>query len=302
MRQRQEVVARLALKYHAALVRFQRAFDAACARAPAEHWIWDGIHPTYSGHQVMADEWVRTVREFWPKAATPSGDPQTRRLAAYDGLPNLAQFQTDRCDRFLVDLQYINAGHPFKGRRARQPHQGAHIHWDNSQNAWPKGGVAVTNYPAIYAVADGYVDRIVYSFKVGTNDRYGLSIAFAKEKGTVYSFCYGIEPMIPEPAPDFYRQYILVFQGQRVREGDVLAYMYLPPGAGGGSHIHFHIQAHNGGMFLAPAIFSDRVVEDFHAHWDGFGRDGDSVMPACMGYLLEADENPFGTGAVDVLK
>ena len=66
MKQRQEIVAKLARKYHAALVRFQRAFDTACKRAPAEHWIWDGIHPTYSGHQIMADEWVRTVGEFWP--------------------------------------------------------------------------------------------------------------------------------------------------------------------------------------------------------------------------------------------
>jgi lysophospholipase L1-like esterase len=64
--QEQEVVARLALKHRAALVRFQQAFDQACKRAPAEHWIWDGIHPTYSGHQIMADEWIRTVREFWP--------------------------------------------------------------------------------------------------------------------------------------------------------------------------------------------------------------------------------------------
>ena len=95
-----------------------------------------------------------------------------------------------------MDLQYVSAGHPFKGRRALQPHQGAHIHWDNSTDAWPKGGVGVTNYPAIYAVADGYVDRIDYSFKVGTNDR-----------------------------------------------------------------------------------------------------DGATLMPVCMGYLLEADENPFGTGA-----
>jgi lysophospholipase L1-like esterase len=66
IRQRQEVVAKLATKYHAALVRFQPVFDAACQRAPAEHWIWDGIHPTYSGHQLMADEWIRTVRKFWP--------------------------------------------------------------------------------------------------------------------------------------------------------------------------------------------------------------------------------------------
>ncbi len=63
---RQDVVAKLAAKHDAALVHFQSVFDAACKVAPAEHWIWDGVHPTYSGHQLMADEWARTVREFWP--------------------------------------------------------------------------------------------------------------------------------------------------------------------------------------------------------------------------------------------
>ena len=62
----QEIVARLATKHHAALVKFQHVFDDACKRAPEKHWIWDGVHPTYSGHQLMADEWVRTVKEFWP--------------------------------------------------------------------------------------------------------------------------------------------------------------------------------------------------------------------------------------------
>jgi lysophospholipase L1-like esterase len=64
---RQEVVAKLAVKYHAALVRYQQVFDEACRRAPAAYWIWDAVHPTYSGQQLMADEWVRTVNEFWPK-------------------------------------------------------------------------------------------------------------------------------------------------------------------------------------------------------------------------------------------
>ena len=63
---RQDAVARLAAKHGAALVRFQQVFDAACKVAPAEHWIWDGVHPTYSGHQLMADEWERTVRKKWP--------------------------------------------------------------------------------------------------------------------------------------------------------------------------------------------------------------------------------------------
>jgi lysophospholipase L1-like esterase len=65
LKNRQAVVAKLAAKYHAALVHYQRAFDDAMQRAPADYWIWDGVHPTYSGHQVMADEWIRTVDQFW---------------------------------------------------------------------------------------------------------------------------------------------------------------------------------------------------------------------------------------------
>ena len=64
---RQEIVAKLAKKHEAALVKFQSAFDRACERAPAEYWIWDGVHPTYSGHQIMADEWIRAVKERWPR-------------------------------------------------------------------------------------------------------------------------------------------------------------------------------------------------------------------------------------------
>jgi lysophospholipase L1-like esterase len=64
---RQAIVAKLGEKYHAPVVHFQKMFDDAVKRAPADYWIWDGIHPTYSGHQLMADEWIRTVREYWTK-------------------------------------------------------------------------------------------------------------------------------------------------------------------------------------------------------------------------------------------
>jgi acetyl esterase/lipase/lysophospholipase L1-like esterase len=61
----QGIVKKLAAKYDAAFVPFQGAFDDACRSAPAKHWIWDGVHPTYSGHQIMADAWDRAVLEKW---------------------------------------------------------------------------------------------------------------------------------------------------------------------------------------------------------------------------------------------
>jgi lysophospholipase L1-like esterase len=65
IRKRQEIVAKLAKEHGAALVHFQRVFDEAVKRAPADYWIWDGVHPTYRGHQLMADEWERVVRDTW---------------------------------------------------------------------------------------------------------------------------------------------------------------------------------------------------------------------------------------------
>jgi len=63
--QEQAVVAKLAVKYRALFVPLQKVFDDACERAPADYWIWDGVHPTYSGQQLIADQWVKTVNEFW---------------------------------------------------------------------------------------------------------------------------------------------------------------------------------------------------------------------------------------------
>lgn len=71
---RQAIVNRLGAKYHAPVVHFQKAFDDATRRAPAEYWIWDGVHPTYSGHQLMAEEWIRTVRAAWPSGGVRKGE------------------------------------------------------------------------------------------------------------------------------------------------------------------------------------------------------------------------------------
>ena len=57
IRQRQAVVRRLAAEFHAAFIPYQQIFDAACKRAPKQHWTDDGVHPTTAGHQLMADAW-----------------------------------------------------------------------------------------------------------------------------------------------------------------------------------------------------------------------------------------------------
>ena len=61
VRKRQQIVERLSVENNAILVKFQKAFDKALAKAPAEYWIWDGIHPMPAGHELMAREWIKQV-------------------------------------------------------------------------------------------------------------------------------------------------------------------------------------------------------------------------------------------------
>lgn len=61
----QAAVGRLAARHQAPVVHYQHLFATACARAPAAYWVWDGVHPTYAGHGLMASEWMRTVDAYY---------------------------------------------------------------------------------------------------------------------------------------------------------------------------------------------------------------------------------------------
>jgi lysophospholipase L1-like esterase len=56
-----ECVARLALEFRAVRVRGQELFDRALERAPAEYWLWDGVHPMPAGHELLARAWIEAV-------------------------------------------------------------------------------------------------------------------------------------------------------------------------------------------------------------------------------------------------
>ena len=119
-----------------------------------------------------------------------------------------------------------------------------------------------------------------------------------------------IEPSTNPGDASFYEPFIVVKEGQSVRKGDVLAYMYLEPNKDIGPHIHFSVAPEREEQ-QAPAIFTDALVEAFHNNWGirGFDRaanvplnESDTPIPPCMGYKLAASENPFAASASECLK
>ncbi|MES2110836.1 MAG: SGNH/GDSL hydrolase family protein [Bacteroidota bacterium] len=51
----------LATEFDAIFVPLQDTFNQALKRAPADYWIWDGIHPMPGGHELIAREWIKQV-------------------------------------------------------------------------------------------------------------------------------------------------------------------------------------------------------------------------------------------------
>lgn len=239
--------------------------------------------------------------------AQPQPGSHIARLAPEQirSLPLITHFATNKTDRFIADLEDVSDGHPFLGKRSPRPHGGAHAYFDNSQGRWPNGEDKPESYPAIYAPTDGFVVNVTKKFRLTTGpDRYGVDLAFARaEDGADIKLHLSIEPFVPEPVPGLYEQFILVKPGQRVKQGDLIARMWTPRGQRN-THIHFQVMRNDGrGGFMAPAIFTRVVVEQFHAKGGRFhyyAAPG-ARMPACMGYLLAEEENPFRTGAQDAL-
>ena len=62
LQQYQEIARHLAEEYDAVFVPLQKQFDEACNRAVPTYWLWDGVHPTPAGHELIAREWLHVVQ------------------------------------------------------------------------------------------------------------------------------------------------------------------------------------------------------------------------------------------------
>lgn len=61
------VAEQIAARYDLPLITLQPAFDEACRKAPAEHWVRDGVHPTPCGHEIIKRLWIRTFQDMEEK-------------------------------------------------------------------------------------------------------------------------------------------------------------------------------------------------------------------------------------------
>ncbi len=56
-------VRQVAVEFASAYVPLDGLFAAAACRQPAVHWLHDGVHPTPSGHALIAEAWIQAVCE-----------------------------------------------------------------------------------------------------------------------------------------------------------------------------------------------------------------------------------------------
>lgn len=59
-----EVSKRIAEKHSLTFVPLMEKFDKALELAPAEYWLFDGVHPSEAGHELIKNEWLKAFESI----------------------------------------------------------------------------------------------------------------------------------------------------------------------------------------------------------------------------------------------
>ncbi|MFS0636869.1 SGNH/GDSL hydrolase family protein [Mesobacillus foraminis] len=62
LEQYQDIARNLSEEFGAVFVPLQKPFNEACKRQEPSYWLWDGVHPTPAGHELIAREWLNVVQ------------------------------------------------------------------------------------------------------------------------------------------------------------------------------------------------------------------------------------------------
>ena len=60
-----EASRRIAKEFDAVFVPLFSVFENALKTAPAKYWCWDSVHPTYNGHGLIADAFLKSTAEIF---------------------------------------------------------------------------------------------------------------------------------------------------------------------------------------------------------------------------------------------
>ncbi|MGO4529869.1 SGNH/GDSL hydrolase family protein [Paenibacillus sp. 2TAF8] len=63
MAEYQQQVREMAEQFGAVWVPLQQTFNEALEQADASYWLWDGVHPTAAGHELIARQWLSVVQQ-----------------------------------------------------------------------------------------------------------------------------------------------------------------------------------------------------------------------------------------------
>lgn len=62
VRLRAAAAKRVAEKFNLPFITLQDKFDEALKQAPSNYWLYDGVHPTPNGHELIKREWIKTFK------------------------------------------------------------------------------------------------------------------------------------------------------------------------------------------------------------------------------------------------
>ena len=54
----------IAEKHNLPFIPLMDKFDEAATKAPADYWLFDGVHPTAKGHELIKNEWLKAYKNL----------------------------------------------------------------------------------------------------------------------------------------------------------------------------------------------------------------------------------------------
>lgn len=211
--------------------------------------------------------------------------------------PDIIDWASTPSSQFIIDSdgwEHVSRAFPFKGEASDCPHSGAHLHFE--------GGQTETYLVDLYAPADGTVDRIdtcstVEDDQGNSNDKFDLTLAFARTGNELITFNYSVEPMAgilcSGGDSDYFEPFIYVKSGDEVKSGQLLATLVRLPGDSDNTHLHFNLKNETSDQDVCPNIFNQEVTDTFYSHFGSETCNG-TQYPATFCYDGNAVEDLTG--------